>query len=208
MKCRTLFYLLLLFSAFTNCNAQSSTSFVSLLITDTKEHLAKLVLNDRVNDTIMFNIIVKYNATAPYQLLVNESFTEGKIYFKDDKKIISHRQNQIKFLEFTDNKNKSRRFAFTPELKEKNVAEIKTKGKINYYLVHSNKDIVAASHGRVFIEKAGKWSRHKNWINKKYLKMIQSLISDEPDLVKKLNVDEISQEEIFEILNIYNSRNN
>jgi len=208
MKFRFLFYLLLLCSAFTNCIAQSSTSFVSLLTTETKGHHVKLVLNDNVNDTIISNIIVKYNTSAPYQLLVNESFTERKIYFKEDKKIISRKQNQIKYLEFIDNKNQLRSFAFMPELKEKNIAEVKAKGKINYYLVHSNKDIVAASHGRAFIEKDGMWMKYKKWINKDYLKMIQSLIIDESDLAEKLNVDEISQTEIFEILNIYNSRKN
>ena len=208
MKFKILFYLLLFFGAFTNCIAQSSTSFVSLLTTETKGHEVKLVLNDRVNDTIISNITVKYNSKAPFQLLVNESFTEGKIYFKEDKKVISRKQNEIKYLEFIDNKGQSRYFAFIPELKEKNVAEIKTKGKINYFLVYSNKDIVAASHGRVFIEKDGKWIKHKKWINSDCLKKIQSLITDEPDLAEKLNVDEISQEEVFKILNIYNSRKN
>src|SRR5690606_8999332 len=137
-----------------------------------------------------------------------ESFTEGKIYFKEDRKVISRKQNKIKFLEFIDNKNQLRHFAFVPELKEKNVAEIKAKGKINYFLVHSNKDIVASSHGRAFIEKEGKWIKHKKWINKDYLKMIQSLLIDVPDLAQKLNVEEISQEEIFKILNEYNSRKN
>ena len=206
MKFKILFYLLLLFGAFTNCIAQSSTSYVSLLTTETKEHEVKIVLNGNVNDTIISNITVKYNKKAPFQIIVNESFTEGKIYFKEDKKVIFRKQNEIKYLEFIDNKGQSRYFAFIPELKEKNVAEIKTKGKINYFLVHSDKDIVSASHGRVFIEKDGKWIKHKKWINSDYLKKIQSLITDEPDLAKKMNVDEISQEEVFKILNIYNSR--
>ncbi|MEG1267114.1 MAG: hypothetical protein RSE19_11615, partial [Myroides sp.] len=72
MKFKILFYLLLFFGAFTNCIAQSSTSFVSLLTTETKEHEVKIVLKDRINDTIISNITVKYNSKAPYQLLVNE----------------------------------------------------------------------------------------------------------------------------------------
>lgn len=208
MKFKILFLLLLSFGAFTNCVAQSSTSFVSLLTTETKEHSAKLVHNNRVNDTIITSVKVKYNTKAPFQFIVSESFTEGKIYFKEDKKLIARKQKEIKFLEFIDNKGQERHFAFIPELKEKNVAEIRAKGKVNYYVVHSNKDIVASSHGRVFIQKDDKWIKHKKWINKDYLKKIQSLISDEPDLAQKLNVEEISQEEIFKILNDYNSRKN
>lgn len=208
MKFKILLYLLLLFGTFTNCIAQSSTSFVSLLPTETKEHIVKLVINSNVNDTIISNIIVKYNAKAPFQLLVYESFANGKIYFKEDRAVMFRKQNEIKYLEFADNKNQSRQFGFIPELKEKNIAEIKSKGKINYFLVHSNKNIIASSHGIVFIEKEGKWIKHKKWINKDYFKKIQSLIIDEPDLAEKLNVDEISQEEVFKILNDYNLRKN
>lgn len=208
MKFKALFYLLLLFSTFTSCIAQFSTSFVSLLTTEAKEHEVKLVVNSNVNDTIQTNIIVNYNTKEPFQLIVNESFINGNILFKENNQLINRKQKEIKYLEFKDNKEQLRYFAFIPELKEKNIAEIKAKGKINYYLVHSNKDIVAASHGRVYVEKDGNWIKFKKWLDKKYLKKIESLISDEPDLAKLLDVEEISQFEVYKILNQYNTRKN
>ncbi len=82
---------------------------------------------------------------------------------------------------------------------KKNIVEVKSQGKINYYISYSDKNIIAASHGYVYIEKDGKWTKHKKWINRSLFEKIQNLISDEPDLAAKLNQREIPQSEIFEI---------
>jgi len=206
MKMKNLFYLVILLSLFQIGYAQSSTTFVSLLPTETKTHTVKVVLRNNIKDTILSNIIVKYNAKEPFQLIVNESFVGGKIQFRENNKTIFRQEKDIHYLMFTDHENQKRHFAFIPDLKEKNVAEIKAQGKVNYYRVYSNKDIVSASHGRAFIEKDGKWVKHKKWIDKNYFTKIQSLINDEPDLANKLNTEEISQKEIFQILNEYNKR--
>lgn len=195
--------ILFLFSI--NTNAQKNK--IQLLYpSTTKEHPVKIVLKENATDTINSTIVLQYNVNDLTRIVYIDSFEDEKVHLISNKKKLSYKLDKIKYLEFVDDNNKKNIYTIIPQISNKNIVEVKSQGKINYYISYSDKNIIAASHGYVYIEKDGKWTKHKKWINRSLFDKIQNLINDEPDLAAKLNRTEIAQTEIFQIINEYNLR--
>lgn len=186
-------------------NAQKS-KIILLTPTILKENPVKIVLKENVNDTITSTIILQYDVNNPCNIVYIDTFVDEKVHLISNKKKLSYKLDKIQYLEFVDENNKKNIFTSIPKINNNNIVAVKSQGKINYYIAYSDRNIVAASHGCAYIEKDGKWIKHKKWIDRSLFEKIKNLISDEPDLAAKMNQTEIPQTEIFEILNEYNSR--
>ncbi|RRJ92708.1 hypothetical protein EG240_02675 [Paenimyroides tangerinum] len=189
----------------TMCNAQKN-KIILIYSSITKELPVKIVLKENVTDTITSTIILQYDVNNLSRFVYIDTFIDEKVHLITNKRKHNYKLDKIKYLEFVDENNKKNIFTIIPQIIKKNIVEVKSQGKINYYISYSDKNIIAESHGYAYIEKDGKWTKHKKWINRSLFEKIQNLISDEPDLAAKLNQREIPQSEIFEILAEYNSR--
>lgn len=196
-------FIFLLLSLF--CNAQKN-EIILIYPSVTKEHPVKIVLKENLLDTITSTIVLKYNVNNPCKIVFIDSFVDKKAHLTSNKKKLSYELEKIQYLEFKDENNKKNIFTSIPQISRKNIVEVLKQGKINYYISFSDKNIITASHGYAYIEKDGKWTKHKKWIDRSLFKKLQKLIADEPDLAEKLNQKEITQTEIFEIIETYNSR--
>lgn len=198
-------YLALLFLNTFFCLAQKNDITLIYSVKNI-EYPVKIVLSNNIQDTIKSNIILKYKPNYLYDFVFIDSFIDNKIFVSENNKKKYYKQNLIKHLEFTDNNNNLRLFTYNPKIDEKKIVEIKTQGKINYYVVFSSADIIGSTYGYAYIEKDGKITNHKTWYNKSYFKKLQKLMKDQPDLVEKLNVEEMCDNEVLKIINEYNNR--
>lgn len=199
-------YLLFILCAFQSvCQAQKNDI---ILFYEPKfiEHPSKIVLLDQPQDTITANVVLRYNANNLHNFIFVDSFVNGKIILTKNNRKFFHYTNKIKHLEFIDNNSDLRIFTFNPKLDKENIVEVKSEGKINYFLVYSSKYIVGNYQGFAFIEKDGKWTKHKNWFDKDYLRKLMKLITDQTDLVDRLNSLEFCDSEVFNIIKEYNKR--
>jgi len=203
MKYYTLIIITLLISIIGNAQ---KNSIMLLYPLTTKEFPVKIVLKENATDTLTSTIVLQYDVNHPCSIVYIDTFVDEKVHLISNKKKLSYKLDKIQYLEFVDENNKKNIFKSIPKISKNNVVAVKSQGKINYYIAYSDRNIVAASHGYAYIEKDGKWIKHKKWIDRSLFEKIKNLISDKSDLAAKMNQTEIPQTEIFEILNEYNSR--
>lgn len=164
---------------------------------------AKLVLYNSLTDTLIVNVKNAYPFGLDFSAA--SSYAGGNVYFFENNKRIKREANQIKYLQFRDKQGKLRRFTYHPGLKMANISEILVSGKINVYL---NVRLVGVSNREAtrFLEKNGEiipligFNRQK-----KQRENLIKMMSDQPELQKKLENSKLEDHEILAIIKEYNS---
>ncbi|RRJ90115.1 hypothetical protein EG240_09605 [Paenimyroides tangerinum] len=164
---------------------------------------ARLVLYSSLTDTLKVNVKNAY----PFGLNFDaaSSYAGGKVYFFENAKRIKRKANEIKYLEFKDRQGKLRRYTFNPRLEMSNVSEILVSGKINLFL---NVSLVGISNRSAirFLEKEDEIIPFNGFNKPKKLREnLIRMMSDEPELQKRLENSKLEDHEILAIIKEYNS---
>lgn len=187
--------------------AQYATKTILLTPTETKQHPVKVVLKSNVNDTIHSTINVKYKSGESSYLIFYESFFEGIRFWEDNKLVIRSSKN-IEYLNFIDKNKNLREYSFIPYLKQKHIAEIRVRGKVNYYHIYDDKNTDNMFHGQVVLERNGEILKQKRWFDKKFKDKIKVFLDNDPRSVERLDVEEFGNHEFIDIIKDFNSRKN
>lgn len=181
-----------------------SISTLNITHAQEKGDRAKLVLYNAPTDTLMVNVKNAYPFDLD-QIDVASSYKAGKVWFFENGKRISKESQTIKYLEFTDRKDKLRKFTYDSRLDMKNLSEIVISGKISFYINIR----LAGLYGQHrdanrFLEKDG-LIIHLKGSQKKFKEKIKEFMTDQPDYQNKLDNKKLDHEEILDIIREYNT---